>query len=61
MGDIDWNEDRDEDARREAIDERLRSPRGCLCGYPDWPDRCPGPAACPVHGQEYGDEETDGE
>ena len=26
--------------------------RGCLCGYPDWPGQCPGPAACPVHGQD---------
>lgn len=24
----------------------------CLCGYPDWPGQCPGPHACPVHGQD---------
>lgn len=27
----------------------------CLCGYPDWPGYCPGPAACPVHGQDLAD------
>lgn len=26
--------------------------RPCLCGDPDWPGQCPGPAACPVHGQD---------
>lgn len=20
---------------------------GCVCGTPDWPGRCPGPAFCP--------------
>jgi len=48
----------DEDERREAIDERRRMRRqGCLCGYPDWPGQCPGPAACPVHGENIAEEE----
>jgi hypothetical protein len=44
--------DPDPDELREAIDERRRARRGarCLCGNPDWPGRCPGPSACPVHG-----------
>jgi len=49
-----YTEDRDEDLRREAIEERrrlLRS-RGCLCAWPDWPGSCPGPANCPVHGED---------
>lgn len=42
----------DEDDRREAIDaRRARRRTGCLCGYPDWPGQCPGPANCPVHGE----------
>jgi hypothetical protein len=45
------NEDHDEDLRREAIDERRRNRRGCLCGHPDWPGQCPGAANCPVHGE----------
>ena len=52
-----YTEDRDEDLRREAIEERrrlLRS-RGCLCAWPDWPGSCPGPANCPVHGEDLGD------
>lgn len=56
------NEDRDEDLRRESIDQRRRNRRlrGCLCGYPDWPGQCPGPANCPVHG-EFDDEDPDGD
>jgi len=51
-----FTEDHDEDLRREAIDERRRQRRlhGCLCGWPDWPGACPGPANCPVHGQDVG-------
>lgn len=47
----------DEDARREAIDERrayLRATR-CQCGG-DMPGRCPGPRFCPMVRTE-GDEE----
>lgn len=29
----------------------------CLCGYPDWPGQCPGPHACPVHGQDLGEKD----
>ena len=36
---------------REAKRERRAMRRGCLCGYPDWPGQCPGPAACPIHGE----------
>lgn len=32
----------------------------CLCGNPDWPGQCPGPANCPVHGEDLGDEPDDG-
>ena len=35
----------------ELADERKRWTR-CLCGYPDWPGRCPGAENCPVHGEE---------
>jgi hypothetical protein len=53
-----FTEDHDEDLRREAIDERSRQSQltTCLCGYPDWPGQCPGPAACPVHGEDLGRE-----
>lgn len=45
----------DEDERREAIDERRsRNRHRCKCGNPDWPGSCPGPAHCPVHGEENG-------
>lgn len=59
MADIDRDDyrDVDQDLLIEDIKERRRNRRGCLCGYPDWPGRCPGPAACPVHGQEFGEEE----
>ena len=48
-----YTEDRDDDLRREAINERRRQRRltGCLCGYPDWPGSCPGWRSCPVHGE----------
>lgn len=41
----------DEDERREAMEDRRNGRRAsmCLCGYPDWPGNCPGPANCPVH------------
>ena len=47
---------------RDAWEERQarRGSRGCLCGYPDWPGQCPGPANCPVHG-EYNEDEEDTE
>jgi len=41
----------DYDDYRDAVDERRRRRRGCLCGYPDWPGQCPGPENCPVHGE----------
>lgn len=49
----------DEDDRREAMRERIARRRhtSCLCGYPDWPGQCPGPASCPVHGQNLDDDQ----
>jgi hypothetical protein len=57
--------ERDEDGRyipdhaeqEEAWDQRRarRMRTGCLCGWPDWPGQCPGPAHCPVHGQDLGE------
>lgn len=38
-----------EDAYRERRGRRLQR---CLCGNPDWPGQCPGPANCPVHGED---------
>lgn len=50
----------DEDERRDAIDaRRARRRTGCLCGYPDWPGQCPGPANCPVHGEKLSNQESD--
>ena len=52
MHDLNPHEDRDEDARRDAIDDRRRYRwQGCLCGYPDMPGTCPGAASCPMHGE----------
>ena len=45
-------DDIDEDARRDAIDERRAAFNGCKCGYPDWPGQCPGWRNCPVHGEQ---------
>ncbi len=44
----------DADERREAYEARRknRTLYECLCGYPDWPGQCPGPANCPVHGED---------
>ena len=39
------------------LERRARRRHGCLCGYPDWPGQCPGAHACPVHGQDLGDDE----
>jgi hypothetical protein len=60
--------DPDEDGRRipdydelaDAYEERQRRRwgSGCLCGYPDLPGRCPGPANCPMHGEPAPTEET---
>jgi hypothetical protein len=49
----------DYDELRDAYDEkrRRRLTTGCLCGWPDWPGQCPGPANCPVHGQELESED----
>lgn len=42
----------DADERREAFElRRARNRSGCLCGYPDMPGQCPGPAFCPMHGE----------
>lgn len=53
----------DYDELRDAADERrrMRWSRGCLCGYPDMPGSCPGPATCPMHGEQHPDalRETD--
>jgi hypothetical protein len=48
----------DADERREAYEARQARRRNtCLCGYPDWPGQCPGPANCPVHGQDLSSED----
>ena len=44
----------DYDEREAAWDEKRARRTGCLCGWPDWPGQCPGPAACPVHGRDLG-------
>lgn len=51
----------DEDERREDIDaKRARWRRfSCLCGYPDWPGQCPGPANCPVHGEDLSEDDDE--
>ena len=53
LGGARMSEDDDWELRQEAAEERRRARRltRCLCGYPDWPGQCPGPAACPVHGE----------
>ena len=38
---------------------RRRNPHACRCGNPDWPGQCPGPANCPVHGEDLEIEERD--
>jgi hypothetical protein len=46
----------DEDERRETMRQRRsRRTHACFCGYPDWPGQCPGPANCPVHGEDLSD------
>ena len=40
------------------LERQAKRRLGCLCGYPDWPGRCPGAAHCPVHGQDSGDDES---
>jgi hypothetical protein len=43
------DEDRDDDARRDAIDERReRNANRCQCRHIDMPGTCPGPAFCPM-------------
>lgn len=49
----------DPDLEAEAYQERRARRRGCLCGWPDWPGRCPGPEHCPVHGENLTEEESD--
>ena len=58
----------DEDARWEArqeyaeelaMERRRKRLTGCLCGYPDWPGQCPGPASCPVHGEDLSDADSE--
>ena len=46
------DEDRDEDLRREAIDERRARLNGCRCGNPDLPGICPGWRNCPMNGED---------
>lgn len=47
----------DDEERRDAYEERRERTRNrCLCGYPDWPGRCPGPAYCPIQQCEGDDE-----
>jgi hypothetical protein len=47
----DYDDDRYEDARRDAIDERRARFNGCKCGNPDMPGYCPGWRSCPMHGE----------
>jgi hypothetical protein len=47
----DFDDDRDEDARRDAIDDRRQRFNGCKCGHPDMPGYCPGWRACPMCAQ----------
>jgi hypothetical protein len=55
------HEDDDEDARRDAIDERrARHASRCVCNPKgDWPGTCPGPSACPYSGRRADDEPDD--
>ena len=55
MSDLD--DPRHDDARAEAAEERYyerqrRRLTRCLCRDQDWPGSCPGPANCPVHGED---------
>lgn len=59
MSEYDRDEQRYEYAEDIAAERRARRLTGCLCGYPDWPGQCPGPAACPVHGEFDEDDETE--
>jgi hypothetical protein len=43
-----YDEDHDEDVRREAIEERRARFNGCKCGNPDMPGQCPGWRNCPM-------------
>ena len=49
----------DHDELRDAWHEkrRRRLSIGCLCGYPDLPGQCPGPANCPMHGEDLSEYE----
>ena len=53
-----YNDDRDEDARRDDIDARREKFNGCKCGNPDMPGQCPGWRNCPMHGEVTISEET---
>lgn len=50
--DEDGRREPDDDERREAFEARRARRNHCLCGNPDWPGSCPGPANCPVHGED---------
>lgn len=52
-----YAEDNPDDAREAAMERRrMRRLTTCLCGYPDWPGQCPGPANCPLHGEDLSDD-----
>jgi hypothetical protein len=52
----DYEREIDEDARREAIDERRRR-RRCECGLDGYPGRCPGAESCPYAGRHSEEDE----
>ena len=47
----DFDDDRDDDLRREDIADRRARFNGCKCGNPDMPGYCPGWRNCPMHGE----------
>ena len=42
----------DEDEKHDAWESKRRRNQGCKCGYPDMPGQCPGPANCPMAGED---------
>ena len=42
----------DEDEKRDAWEARRNRNHACKCGYPDMPGQCPGPANCPMAGED---------
>lgn len=54
----DYDEDREEEARRDAIDERRARRTGCACFAPgEAPGMCPGQSNCPLCDTNEGEDE----